>query len=292
MFNAANKPFITSLASVLLSAGMLVNVTSCSGSAKEQKDGEALLQQADSAATVRDFDLAIGLLDTIKSRYPAQIELQRKAMALRPKVEEGATIREIERTDSLSAYTSYRIDSIMPQFQLVHDPSLGEDYDYYVIKEYAKSTLFSRTGVEGRVEPSGQFKVLSSLTASPVKHTSIALSGAPGEVASATVAYDGERNYRSGGTEMITFIGADCDTLGCWLNNSAPTGAVKLVFKGDRTYSTPLSANDRKSLAEGWKLASFMKERRQLSVKRDYLERKLALTRDQMARTATEQPQD
>ena len=26
--------------------------------------------------------------------------------------------------------------------------------------------------------------------------------------------YDGERNYRSGGTEMITFTGAECDTLG------------------------------------------------------------------------------
>ena len=87
---------------------------------------------------------------------------------------------------------------------------------------------------------------------------------------------------------MITFIGADCDTLGYWLNNSAPAGTVKLIFKGERNYSTPLSANDRRSIAESWKLASFMKERRMLSVKRDFLERKLALTRDHMARTAGE----
>lgn len=289
MFNAANKPF-SIIASAIITAGMLVT-TSCSGSSKDGQKGEMLLQQADSAATVRDFTLALELLDTIKSQFPSEIALQRKAMALRPKVEEGATIREIEQADSMSAYVSYRIDSIMPVFKLVHDPSLGEDYDYYVIKEYAQSNLFSRTGVEGRVEPSGEYKVLSSLTASPVRHTSISLSGAAGEVATATVPYDGERNYRSGGTEMITFIGSDCDTLGNWLNNSAATGPVKLIFKGDRTYSVALSANDRRSLAEGWKLASFMKERRRLGVKRDFLERKLALTRDQMARTAAEQTQ-
>ncbi|WP_295727810.1 hypothetical protein [uncultured Muribaculum sp.] len=289
MSNAANKPF-SIITSAIVTAGMLLT-TSCSGSSKDGQQGEMLLQQADSAANVRDFTLALELLDTIKSQFPTEISLQRKAMALRPKVEEGGTIREIEQTDSLSAYISYRIDSIMPQFKLVHDPSLGDDYDYYVIKEYAQSNLFSRTGVEGRVEPSGEYKVLSSLTASPVRHTSISLSGAAGEVTTATVPYDGERNYRSGGTEMITFIGADCDTLGNWLSNNTAAGPVKLIFKGDRTYSAQLSANDRRSLAEGWKLSSFMKERRRLGVKRDFLERKLALTRDQIARTAEQTQQ-
>ena len=133
MYNAANKPlFITTIASAIISAGILA--TSCSGSsANEEKEASLLLQQADSAATTHDFTLALELLDTIKSKYPAQIDIQRQAMALRPKVEEGAIIREIEQTDSLSAYIAYRIDSIMPQFQLVHDPSLGEDYDLSLI---------------------------------------------------------------------------------------------------------------------------------------------------------------
>jgi hypothetical protein len=141
--------------------------------------------------------------------------------------------------------------------------------------------------VEGRVEPSGEFKVLSSLTASPAKHTSIALSGAAGEVTSATIECDGERNYRTNGTEMITFLGAECDTLGNWLNNSMPGGAVKLTFKGEKSYSTALSATDRRSLAEAWLLSSFMKEKSRLNVTRSFLERKLALVRDQIARTAT-----
>ena len=286
MFNAANKS-ISIITSSIITAGLLLS-SSCSGSSgNDRQQAEALLQEADSAATVRNFDLAIELLDTLKSRYPAQIEIQRQAMALRPKVEEGATIHSIEQNDSMSAYIDYRIDSIMSHFQRVHNPSLGDDYDYYVIKEYAKSNLFSRTGVEGRVEPDGQYKVISSLTASPVKHTSIALSGAAGEGASASISYDGERNYRTNGTEMITLLGAECDTLGQWLNDN-PSGPVKLIFRGDRTYSTPISATDRRSLAESWKLASFIKEKRTLALRRDFLERKLALSRDQMARTATD----
>jgi hypothetical protein len=285
MFNAANKS-INILASALTVAGMML-ATSCGSSAGDEKSGELLYQQADSAANAHNFDMALELLDTLKTRYPSLIDLQRKAMALRPKVEEGATIRAIEVNDSLTAYNAYRIDSILPEFQLVHNPSLGDDYDYYVIKEYATSTLFSRTGVEGRVEPSGEFKVLSSLTASPAKHTSIALSGAAGEVTSATIECDGERNYRTNGTEMITFLGAECDTLGNWLNNSMPGGAVKLTFKGEKSYSTALSATDRRSLAEAWLLSSFMKEKSRLNVTRSFLERKLALARDQIARTAT-----
>jgi hypothetical protein len=285
MFNAANKS-INILASALTVAGMML-ATSCGSSAGDEKSGEMLYQQADSAANAHNFDMALELLDTLKTRYPSLIDLQRKAMALRPKVEEGATIRAIEVNDSLTAYNAYRIDSILPEFQLVHNPSLGDDYDYYVIKEYATSTLFSRTGVEGRVEPSGEFKVLSSLTASPAKHTSIALSGAAGEVTSATIECDGERNYRTNGTEMITFLGAECDTLGNWLNNSMPGGAVKLTFKGEKSYSTALSATDRRSLAEAWLLSSFMKEKSRLNVTRSFLERKLALVRDQIARTAT-----
>jgi hypothetical protein len=285
MFNAANKS-INILASALTVAGMML-ATSCGSSAGDEKSGELLYQQADSAANAHNFDMALELLDTLKTRYPSLIDLQRKAMALRPKVEEGATIRAIEVNDSLTAYNAYRIDSILPEFQLMHNPSLGDDYDYYVIKEYATSTLFSRTGVEGRVEPSGEFKVLSSLTASPAKHTSIALSGAAGEVTSATIECDGERNYRTNGTEMITFLGAECDTLGNWLNNSMPGGAVKLTFKGEKSYSTALSATDRRSLAEAWLLSSFMKEKSRLNVTRSFLERKLALARDQIARTAT-----
>lgn len=281
MYNAINKPIATLSAAIAVALA----ATSCGTSASDKAAAEALVAQADSATEAQNYTLAVELLDTLRSRYPAEIEAQRAGMALRPKAEQGATMREMERTDSLSAYTAYRIDSLKGTFALVHDPKLGADFDYYVVKELAKSTLMERNGVEGRVEPTGEFKVLTSLVSNPVRHTSISLSSSAGEVSSATIAPDGERNFRISGSEMMTMLGAECDTLGAWLNGAAKGAPVKLTFKGQRTYTIPLAAADRRSLSDGWLLASLMKEQRRLTVRRDFLERRLALSRDQMART-------
>ncbi len=283
MYNVASKPIIAGLIASALCLG------GCSSKSAERIGAEQLVASADSALKVQNYDEAMAILDSLKAKYPQEIEMQRQGMHLRPQVIEGQTIRQLQTADSLRAYYEYVADSLKQYFTLVHNPELGEDYDYYVIKEYKNSNLFNRTGIEARVEPSGELRLISSLVGHPaVKHTQIAL--APKgqgsfKVESAEVPYDGERNYRSGATEMITFTGAECDTLGHYLVTEAPKD-VMLVFRGAKVHSMPLSKNDRKSLEMSYRFAQATAMHRKQALKIDYLNKQLMIARDQAARTA------
>lgn len=282
MYNVASKSIIAAmLASAICFSG-------CSSKSAERIEAEKFIANADSALKVQNYDEAIAILDSLKAKYPTEIDIQRQGMHLRPQAIEGQTIRELQTTDSLRAYYEYVSDSLKQYFTLVHNPELGEDYDYYVIKEYKNSNLFNRTGLEARVEPSGELRLISSLVGHPgVKHTKITLSSkSAGQlVESAEVPYDGERNYRSGSTEMITFIGAECDTLGHYLTNDAPRD-VTLAFRGAKVHTMPLSKNDRKSLELSYKFAQATAQHRKQVLKLDYLNKQLMIARDQAARTA------
>lgn len=276
MCNVVNKAAIAA-------AAMSLVMTACGGNNSGKQLAEGLVTSADSAINAGNYALAIELLDTLQAKYPDQIDAQRKGMHIRPLAIEGMTIAEMQMTDSLQAYYAHLQDSLMNYFTFVNNPDLVEGY--YVIKEYANSTLFNRTGVEARVSQDGEFYMISSLTARPIKHTSISLKGKSGEAATPEVAYDGDRNYRSGGTEMITFIGAECDTLGHFLTLN-PDTKVTLTFNGTSNYSTPLAANDNRSISLAYQLGKAIETTRSLTSKREFLDRQLLLARDQAARTA------
>lgn len=276
MYNAASK-----LSPLLMATALLF--ASCGSKNDESAQAGKLVAEADSALKAGDYALALERLDTLKAKYPAQIEAQREGMHLRPLVIEGQTIKELESTDSLQSWYSHLQDSLMQYFTLVDNPQLVEGY--YVIKEYAKSTLFNRTGVESRVSPDGQFYMISSLTSNPIKHTSISLTDGNGKVTTATVDYDGDRNYRSGGTEMITFTGAECDTLGYFLTDNQAKN-IKLIFNGTKSHTTALSTNDRLAMQRAYGLSQAMTGQRRMAAKRDFLDKQLLLARGQAVRTS------
>lgn len=266
-----------------IAAALPLVMAACGGSNSGKQIAEGFVNSADSAVTAGNYALAIELLDTLQAKYPDQIEAQRKGMHIRPLAMEKMTMAEMQMTDSLQAYYAHLQDSLMSYFAFVNNPELVEGY--YVIKEYEKSSLFNRTGVEGRVSPDGEFYMISSLTAKPVKHTAVTLKNRAGEVSTAEVAYDGDRNYRSGGTEMVTFIGAECDTLCSFLLDN-PDSKTTLIFKGTSSYTTPLQVNDNRSIALAYQLSNAMQTSRKLTSRRELLDKQLLLARDQAARTA------
>lgn len=277
MYNAVNKSII----SLILAAAL----TAC-GSSSSQSGANALYNSADSAMAAGNYELAEQMLDTLKVKYPGEIDAQRKGMHLRSLVMERKTIAEIEQTDSLNVLYGYRADSLKNYFKFVDNPQLVEGY--YVVKELADDNLFARTGLEGRVSPSGEFYMISSLNGPAKRHTSVSVTVDGVTATSATVAYDGERNYRSGSTEMITFTGAECDSVGRVLadHQGAP---VKISYNGQSAYGVTLPRNDARSVALAWALAYNMRQARTMTLQREMLERKLMLARDQAARTSLDE---
>lgn len=273
MYNAAIKT---------IAMAAIVAATSCSGGSKEN-GAESLVAQADSAVMAKDYTLANELLDTLKSRFPEEIKAQRAGMNIRARANEGLLTLELQTTDSLEVAYTHRRDSLQEYFTFVNKPQLVEGY--YVIKEYSNSTLFSRSGIEARVSPDGQFYMISSLAGNPVKHTSITVTVNGQSATSAEIPYDGDRNYRSGGTEMITFVSQECDSIGHLLADN-PGKPVKVTFSGNRSTTINLPANDARSIALAYDYARSIFMSRKMSSKKELLDRQLMLARDQAARTA------
>ncbi|WP_370455073.1 hypothetical protein, partial [uncultured Muribaculum sp.] len=68
--------------------------------------------------------------------------------------------------------------------------------------------------------------------------------------------------------------------------------ATTLIFNGAKSYSTPLSKLDRKSIEQTYEMANVLTENRKLNLKRDFLDRQLQVARDQIARTTQEPAAD
>ncbi|MBD5267141.1 MAG: hypothetical protein HDS41_02975 [Bacteroides sp.] len=254
------------------------------GGGSEANEADSLVTRADSAVAAGNYTLATELLDTLKSRYPTEIKALREGMNIRARANEGLIKDELQTTDSLEAVCSYRIDSLSQYFTLVNNPELVEGY--YVIKEYATSSLFDRSGLEARITPEGQFYMISSLAGSPVKHTSVTVTVGGESASSSSVAYDGDRNYRSGNTEMITFISSECDSIGKLLSKYQGK-PVRITFTGARSTSMQLPQNDAKSIALAYNYSEAITTSRKLAAKKELLDKQLILARDQAARTST-----
>lgn len=255
---------------------------SCGNDTSEQDAARELYNKADSAYKEQNYILSQQLIDSLQAKYPKQISIQRDALHLRPKAIEGATINEIEVCDSLIATLQQQKMQLESKFVFVNNPQLVDGY--YVAKTNANSNLFGRTGIESRITPEGRFYILSSLTAKPIKHTSISLICGNQEVKSLDVPYDGERNYRSSGTEMITFVPEECDTLGRFASINRDK-SITMVFNGKSSYKQKLSVGDIKAIADTYELSELILELASAKRKRELLDQQLMLARNQIART-------
>lgn len=257
-------------------------IASCAD--RDKKNAENLLIESEAAIISNNYSLAIVLLDSIETTYLAQVDVRRKAMHIRPKAIEGATMQNIEKNDSIIAILQAVYNSMSSNFETINDKRLVEPY---IVAKKANKSLFETTGIQARITTEGEFYVISSLVGNPIKHTSVSLLCGGNEVTTATAAYDGDRNYRSGNTEMITFISPECDTLGIFARANADK-SITLRFNGNKSKSMKMSRDDINSFAITHEYASIISDLKSAFRRKEFLEQQLLLARDQIARTLDE----
>lgn len=275
MFNAAIK-IAYATATITLSMA----IASCGSSDKHQQ-ALAMYNQADSAFQCKDYVLARNLLDTLTSRYASETEIQRQVMHLRPMVIEQSTIREMESCDSTTAALEAQKAALTDKFSFINNPELVEGY---FVSKKVPGNLFASGGLEARITPSGEYYMISSVAGRNIKHTHVAVSSGSESVSSAVVNYDGNRNYSSSGTEMITYTAQECDTIGKFVLDHKQA-SVTVTFQGSGSYKTILTQNQKEAIAETYEMALVMRELGESKRRREFLDRQLALARDQIART-------
>lgn len=279
MYNAVIK-----LSAITLSAIALV---ACGGKSLETIDAETMLAEARDAITEGNPQHSIEILDSLQKKYPSEIEVQREAIKIRPQAMEAITISELSTVDSLIACFSATHESLAPTMRLISDKNLVEPY--YVPTASYNANFLNTTGIQPRVNEIGQFYIISSVNGKGIKHNSITLKSASGEVSTAIVAYDGDSNYRSGNSEMITYLPEQCDTLGVFVNENLGN-TITLTFNGEsgKKISDKLSKTAIKGIADAYNFSKSVIMSRDLAVKRQKLERQLQIARDQIARTTQE----
>lgn len=255
-------------------------------SCNSDKDAaQSLLSQARQSIENRNYHQAVLLLDSIDSAYASQVDVRRSAMNVRPRAMEGMTLNEIEKIDSVLAVSQAEYATLTPYFETVNDPRLVEPY---IVAKNAPKSLLETTGIQARITPEGDFYVISSLVGGGVKHTSVSFIANGQTVSSSVVAYDGDRNYRSNGSEMITFVKDECDTLGVFASRN-DNQTIILRFNGDRlSKSIKMSPKDVHSFALTHRYARLVSDIKSSMRRKEFLEQQLSLARDQIARTLDE----
>ena len=276
MFNVAIKPVVV--------AGLLLALSSC-GKSSETVSAEALLAEAAGRLEAGDAAGANLLIDSLQAAYPAQTDVQREALVLRPKVMEALIVRKLESTDSLVAVYTADNQRLSPKMKKVTDKELVESY--YVPASVYNAEFMNTTGVQPRVDEVGQFFLISSVSGRKLRHESLSFKSAAGEVSTGSVPTGSDMNFSVDNTEMITFSPEQCDTIGQFVTASAGS-PVTLTFHGKSNFSQKLTPAQVQAIADAYAFSQSIIRARDLTVQREKLERQLQVARDQLARNFKE----
>lgn len=276
MYNAAINHICHLGLTLLIGAPLLL--TSC-GNGDTQK-AQALLDNARDAYENKNYATSLLLIDSIKNAYPREFDIRREALHLSTLATEAQTLCQLESADSLTAVLGALGDSLQRNIKFVSNPIEG----YYVTKSVNPTSFTGSTGIQARMTPDGDFYIMSSLKAKPVKSTSVTVSANGKEARTATVNYDGERNDRSMGAEIITFMGVECDTVGKFIYENIHT-PMTLTFNGNGSYSQALTSKEAEEIATLYEYAATIRKFKLASLEKERLTRALDLARSQAART-------
>lgn len=258
---------------------MLAVLVACSGD-NEKKLAQDLYDQAEEAVTTAQYSSAVMLLDSLKNTYPRQIEIRRKALHLSAKANEGLALKRLESADSLVAVISAETESMQDRIKMVENPV----ENYYVAATSKPADFIGTDGLQARLSPDGQLYIISSLGSRMVKSTAVAVECAGERAVTSSVAHDGERNDRSMGAEVITFMGTECDSVANFI--TAHEGEpITMTFIGDKNYSMKLPSQQAVEIATVTRYATLLRQGRAAVLEKEKQQRILDTARSQAART-------
>lgn len=268
------------LLAAAITGAVAVSTASC-GRSDEQK-ARQYLDRATTMLSSADYSGALAALDSLNTLFPAEVKVRREGMALRPQIIERQSLRQLEHCDSVLASLTIQSDRLKGVLKHVPDAFEG----YYTTAALAGKVPAEKSGLYARMSPDGVFMVIASSTRSALS-TGVTLSTSSQSVSTPEVPHDGERNDRSRGVEIITFMPSECDTLGSFAAAN-PGAPIKLTFNGAKPYEIPLPADQAAALGEVYIASRTFAALRAAQLEKSRLEKQLQTARNQRARTFSE----
>lgn len=274
MFNAATKT---------LTGLIILGALAACGNANGTKEAARLVDEANTALEAKNYSLALSLADSVRTAYPRAIDQRREAIHISAVANEGLNLRRLESADSLLAVLGVRADSLGRLVKFVSNPIEG----YYIAAGADPLDTYNTTGIQARLSPERIFYIISTLKGKSVNSTSVSVSDGTTSASTATVAHDGERNDRSRGAEVITFMAPECDSVGRYILEHR-TAPLTLTFNGRGSYSVKLPPRTVEQTATLYEYAVTLHQAYLASVEKERLTRAIDISRSQAARTFVE----
>ena len=275
------------LKQVAIAITVALTITSCGGNS-ESPEAVALYNSAKACLDAHHPQQALSIIDSLAASFPKEITVQRRAMHLRTLADSAMIDIEMAQLDSTLIADSLTVVKLKPLFSFVKTADMVEGY--YIITSLKGNPLYERTGIEPRIDETGNIFLASCLFGVPCKHTALSASIAGiGEVATGNVPYDEALNYRyqaeRGSCEMVTFEFDKCSEM-CNFIAQNRDSSVKLTFKGNRNHSITLSPTLVKAIADSYDFSMAMRSGKNATAKKIFMAKKRELNRQQMAKTA------
>lgn len=272
MFNVLSRYLAIASLGILLFA--------CSD--KEAKQAQMLLEQAQLQYENGQYAAAMELLDSIDTAYPAQVDIRREAMHLKPQIIEKESLLQLQSTDSIIALLTIESENLRESLKHVDDGFEG----YYTTKKLAGKIPAEKEGIYARMSPDGVYTIVSSAKKG-TESNAVKLSSGTDEAVSGTVEYDGERNDRSRGPEIITFMPNECNMLGEFAVQHVGE-PLQVTFIGKKNYTIKLDKDQAEAVSELYTASDVFSRLRSAQLEKTRLERQIDIARSQAARTYRE----
>ena len=235
------------------------------GGCGKTKEARAHLAEAQSLYQNQNFEEAKIAIDSIRIRYPREIDVLKEALVLMRLVERGESERNIAYCDSLMPIRIEEAEKLKKGFILEKDPEYN-DIGNYVWQQQTIERNIERSYVRCGVDERGEIYLASVYFGSrAINHTGLKLSAPDGSYAETVpVPYDGGMNYRfrdeGNTTEVVTYKNEKCVDAANFVYGVGERVRIRADYTGGTPFSLYLSENDKQAIKATWDLAAVLSD--------------------------------
>ncbi len=243
-----------------------------------------LSKEIDKLIADGDFDKAQSLIDTLNIKYPDSLEQRRTTIGQMAQIAEGVALKSIPEADARIANAQSAIDSLSQFFNTITTSEATGSY----LLEKSQNINEMRSGknaIQPRVSDDDMPWMLAVTTAKIINPYSIKLINHAGQtIAVATNPSAESATITSGGTQILIFTPEQSESIAEALTTAPDLSGYSISVIGKKGNVTiPLNTDKARAIVRSRDLANARNELKQALIKREGLERRLLVARNQSA---------
>lgn len=254
-------------------AGALLMLVSCGENV--EKSAQRYLDAAQACCDAGNFAEAKNQIDSIKVLYPKAFEARKAGIALMRQVELKEAQQTLAYADSLAEENNARLEALLPKFIFEKDAQYQEIGNYLSPSQKIENNL-GRNYVRATVDEKGHMNLTSVYRgAAYIHHRSLRVSAGGTFAQTPESGHLYESSDAMGKTERNDFaLGADSGVVAFIAHHAGEP--MKVDFIGDKTFSTTLTKQDTRAIADVYALALALQAAENINAMQDEATRKIS----------------